>query len=208
MNLKEAFRYQSKLDSILSAAQQYLLYSDAGYNITKTHNISKVNSEAEDRVEIVEKTAKYGFDDVVKCMLLLIEERENVATAAFQAKAGLDFCVDAAVLSNKNRQNVHKYITMMLDRVKESKGVEKGTGYTFNMEGNQVPYFYDIDVEKAEAFDRQNIKSISKSLIESSDEISSKIDEAMVTTRVNFTPKYDMNDTFEDVMDLFISKTN
>lgn len=203
MNLKESFRYQSKLEGILSSAQGYLMYSDGGYDTRKTHNISKVDPGSEDKVEIVEKAAKYGFDDVVKCMLLLIEEREKIADAAFRAKAGLDFCVDAAVLANKSRQNAYRYITNMLDRTKESRCVEKGTGYKFNAEGNQSPYYYDIDVEKTEAFDRQMIKSVAKSLIARSDEISAKIDEAMVNTQVEFTPKYDMNDTFDDIMDRF-----
>ena len=205
MNLKEAFRYQNKLEGLLEDAQRVITYSDAGFIVTKTHHISAADKDAEDKIEVVEKESEYKVDDVITCINSLLIEKGKVATAAFMAKTNLDFCLDAAIVSNKSTQTACRYIRNMLEKVRETKTKTQGTGYKFNAEGNQAPYYYDIDVVKTEDFNRENIKSIMRSMIDSADKVSAKIDEAMVTTHVDFEPLFDMNDTFDDIMERFVT---
>ncbi len=54
MNLKEAFRYQNFLDTLLNGAVSSLTHPNHCLKVTKTHHCSKANSEAEDFVEEVE----------------------------------------------------------------------------------------------------------------------------------------------------------
>lgn len=206
MNLKEVFRYQNKLESVLKQISHYIVFSDAGFDIVNHHHISKADPCAEDREEIVIKKSKYSVDDAVTLGLLLSEEREKAAEAAFRAKADLDFCMDAMIVANISRQNVANDINSMLNRFREETSVQTGTGYKFNAEGNQAPYVYDIDVEKKEAFDRQALKKKAKELLIKSDECSEKIDAAMVNVPVDFTPMFDVNDSFEDMMESLIAR--
>ena len=72
------------------------------------------------------------------------------------------------------------------------------------MDGNQVSYYYDVEVSKELAYDRNAAKRIMKDIIREADETSAKIDAAMISTMVDFEEPFDVNDTFEDVMTEFI----
>lgn len=83
--------------------------------------------------------------------------------------------------------------------------VERGTDYKFNVEGNQTMYYYDIEVEAKEAFDRSKAKEIMRNLIQDADKTSAEIDAAMINTQVEYDAPFDVNDSFEDVMTEFLS---
>ena len=42
-----------------------------------------------------------------------------------------------------------------------------------------------------------------RSLIKEADEVSAKVDAAFVNTEVNFEPRFDVNDSFDDVMERY-----
>ena len=79
-----------------------------------------------------------------------------------------------------------------------TKRVEQGRGYKFNAEGNQMPYLYEIEVSTTEAYDKTEAKQYMRSVIADADKVSADIDSAMINTQVDYTPKFDVNDTFED----------
>lgn len=205
MNLKESFRYQNFLDENMKEAKYSLLESEHCLTTTKTHQRNKVNSEAEDITEIVEVDEFFPNDAVLAFMVWLVAEREKLTIAINNAKASLDFCLDAAVEANKFRQNVSGAVQSML-RFVATKRIEKGRDYKFNVEGNQTTYYYDIETTTKEAFDRAKSKTIMRELITKADEVSAKIDMAMINTKVDYKPQFDVNDTFEDVMTEFTEK--
>jgi len=205
MNLKESFRYQNFLDENMKEAKYSLLESEHCLTTTKTHQRNKANSEAEDITEVVEVDEFFPNDAVLAFMVWLVAEREKLTTAINNAKASLDFCLDAAVEANKFRQNVSGAVQSML-RFVATKRIEKGRDYKFNVEGNQTTYYYDIETTTKEAFDRAKSKTIMRELITKADEISAKIDMAMINTKVDYKPQFDVNDTFEDVMTEFTEK--
>lgn len=207
MNLKESFRYQNYLEGLMSSAGSSLTNPEHCLSVTKTHLRSKANSEAEDMTEAVEYGEFYANGDVLRFMLYLFGEREKLTIAIDRAKAGVGIDIDAAIETNKFRQMVATRIKSML-RYTNSKKTERGSDYTFNVEGNQTQYFYDIDVVSEEAFDRTAAKKAMRELLAQADKVSAEIDAAMINTTVEYDAPFNVNDSFEDVMDAFIAQSN
>lgn len=205
MNLKESFRYQNFLNGMIIEAGTSLTTTSHCLTTTKTHLRHKVNESAADMEETVDVGEFPANDDVLDLMLFLIGEREKLTTAIGAAKATIGFDLDAAVETNKSRQQACRNISGML-RTKASKRIERGTDYKFNAEGNQTPYYYDVEVVTTEAFDRDKAKEAVRTLISKADETSAAIDSAMINTQVEYKPPFNVNDTFEDVVAEFLAK--
>lgn len=202
MNLKESFRYQNYLEGLMQSAGNSLTNSEHCLSVVKTHLRSKANSEAQDVTEAVDCGEFYANDDVLQLMLYLIGEREKLTVAIDRAKSTIGFDIDAAIETNKFRQSVAGRIKSML-RYTGSKRTERGTDYTFNVERNQTQYFYDIEVVSTEAFNRDSAKKIMRDLLAQADKVSAEIDAAMINTPVEFDAPFNVNDSFEDVMESF-----
>ena len=138
-------------------------------------------------------------------MSMLVEEKSKLTTAISRAKATIPFDLDSAIETNKFRQIVASRIQYML-RFMPAKKVERGTDYKFNVEGNQVQYYYDIEVEYKDAFDREKAKSVMRDMRSTSDKVSAEIDAALINTNVEYEPPFNVNDSFADVMAEFLSR--
>ena len=117
MNLKEAFRYQNKLQSFLDEAQSIL---DRDANITKVENTylrRKVMAEAEDEtVAAVPETEYYEqITDIARFLLHLLDEKETLSAAIRTAKDALDIDMDSEVSLNAARQSVARTFRHMND---------------------------------------------------------------------------------------------
>ena len=205
MNLKESFRYQNFLDMMMRAASASIQQRDHCLKVTKTHLRNKANPDASDVTETVEGEVFFANDDVVAFMAWLVQEREKLTTAIGAAKASIGFDIDAAIETNKFRQTVNGSIKNML-RYTPTKRVEQGRDYKFNVEGNQTPYIYEIEVVSEEAYDKTGAKTLMREMISKADEVSAAIDAAMINTKVEYEPVFDVNETFDDVMTDFLEK--
>lgn len=205
MNLKESFRYQNFLVKMLAEACSSLVNREHCLTVTKRHLRNKSNPEAQDIMETVDVGEFYMNDDVLSFMLLLVNERQKLADAIGRAKASVGFDIDAAMETNKFRQTVAGHVKTML-RFAPSKRIEQGRDYKFNVEGNQTPYFYDIEVETIEAFDRSRAKSVVREIMLQADRASAEIDSALINTQVEYEPPFNVNDSFDDVMEEFLAK--
>ena len=203
MNLKESFRYQNFLDRLMRAACDSIGNREHALVVTKTHNRSKANSDAADITETVEVDAFYQNDDVIRFMQWIIAEREKLTKAIGAAKANAGFDIDAAIETNKFRQLANNAVRRMF-MYNPSKSIERGMDYKFNAEGNQMPYYYEIEVVKTEAYDKDASKSFMRSAIMEADKASAEIDSAMINSVVDYEPRFDVNETFEDVMAEFL----
>ena len=204
MNLKESFRYQNFLDMMMTCASDSITSREHALKTTKTHLRSKVNPDAADVVEEVEVDTHFENDHVIKFMLWLIEEREKLSMAIGKAKASADCDIDAAVSTNKFRQHVGNSIKHMLS-LTPTKRVETARDYKFNVEGNQMPYIYEVEVVTRESYDKSAAKSTMLAVISKADEASAAIDTAMVNIMVDYCPVFNVNESFEDVMTAFIA---
>ena len=208
MNLKEAFRFQNKLQSMMDEAQS-ILGSTA--NITKVQNTylrKKVMPEAENETTIDAPATEYSeqITLVAEFLLHLLSEREKLSVAIFQAKAGLNLPagLDGEVSLNSKRQEVAGLFRRMAGlRSSEVLIPNGGTGYRFNNEGNQVSYRCDVKRVTTINFDRNKIRKMCGDLSKKSDEVSAALDSVLVNTQVEYTVPFDVNDTFSEAFEAF-----
>ena len=145
MNLKEAFRFQNKLQSMMADAQSIL--GNNG-NITKVQNTylrHKVMAEAEDEVTMEAPSTEYSenITEMAEFLLFLLDEREKLSAAIHKAKVSLPLGagLDGEVSLNGKRQEIATLLRHMAGlRNGEVLISNGGVGYRFNNEGNQVSY--------------------------------------------------------------------
>ena len=198
MNLKEAFRYQNFLDRLLNQTMATMSIQDNLLEVSKVHRRSKAISSAEDETEVAEVTELVVPDTAISLDTEYANEDYAIGVAKGNLAGGIGD-MDAAIEANKCRQSVAEKIRSML-RIKSGKKVERGTGYTFNGEGNQVPYIYDVEVTTTERFDRAKLKATMQDLLSEADKVSAQIDEAVVNTKVDYKAPWDVNASFEDIL--------
>lgn len=206
MNLKEAFRYQNFLEEAFDRVMSYLSIQSNILSTTHEHMRKKANPDAEDEKQVMDARL-YDFDNhtMVLFALDLIDERTALTRAISKAKTEAAMNMDAEILINKMRQKAATCFSRMAAQ-KPSETIIRGTGYKFNSEGNQVSYTYDVKVIQTIDFDRNMVKGLARKLSDESDAISSAIDEQVVSTKFNFTPKYFVSGTFEDAVETFKSQ--
>lgn len=205
MNLKEAFRYQNFLDRMFGAAALSIQKRDHCLTQTRKHLCSKVNPEANDFEEGVKVEEEFfANDDVIKAMLFMIGEKEKLTIAINNAKKSIGLDIDAALAVNKYRQQFNSAVAFMM-RFKPCNRVETEIGHKFNVAGDPVDYKYDVEVTSVESYDKDAAKKAMKEIISEADKTSSEIDAAKVNTKVEYTPVFDVNDSFEDVMNAFLN---
>ena len=203
MTLKEAFTYQNFLNEIIMKGETYL--SNSGF-ITTTKEIHKknaANSEAEDEEIVAKKPydVDFGVTDVIDLVIDTIREKESLAQAISTTKKNLDFDIDATVSLNGKKQGFINTLKIM-NHQKSSESTVQGSGYRINsIDGNQMRYFYDIDKVTTIDFDRNDVKGLIKKYAKDCDETSAKIELTMITANVDFSPRWDLNDTFEDIIE-------
>ena len=81
-----------------------------------------------------------------------------------------------------------------------------GSGFRFNGEGNQVSYRCDATQVTTIDFDRNKIRGLAMALGKKADEISMSMDKSLVNTEVLYEQPFDMNESFEDILNDFIEK--
>ena len=201
MVLKEAYRYQNYLDKLIRDAQSYLMKKDFITQTVQTHNRKKVNQEAED--ETIEVKSSYTVEfkpmDLVNFIVKAIEEKQKLSDAIVKAKKSTEIDIDSSVAMNKAKQAYIAVLGMMAN-TKPSESVTRGTGYKFNADGDQTSYYYDIENVTTISYDRNDVRGLIKKLQKETDDVSTKLDTIQITTLVDYTPVWDLNDNLEDVV--------
>lgn len=202
MNLKESFRYQKFLDGLMMNAGSYLQNPYYCLQTTKVHQRHAVNPDVDDVTEVVDDGEFVPADTVMAFMAHLVDEREKLSIAIGAAKASIGFDMDAAIETNKFRQSLNGSIRKMLRFVGTKK---KGTeiGYKFDINGQQVSYRYETEVTTEERYDKDAAKALMRETIAKADEVSAAIDAALINTTVTYEPPYDVNESFDDVLEAF-----
>ena len=211
MNLKEAFRYQNKLQAMMIEAEGILGRDQNITKIQNTHLRSKVMPEAEDETTVDMPSTEYSdqITRVAEFLLFLLEEREKLGVAIYKAKATLDLPagLDGETGLNGKRQEVANLFRRMAGlRGSEALIANGGTGYRFNNEGNQVTYRCDVKRVITINFDRNKIRKMCSDLSKKSDEISGALDVALVNTQVAYEAPFDVSETFADAFENFLGE--
>ena len=212
MNLKEAFRFQNKLQSMMDEAQAILGVTS---NVTKVQNTylrHKVMAEAEDETTVDTPSTEYGekITELAEFLLHLMTEREKLSAAIYKAKSDLKLSagLDGEVSLNRKRQEIANLFRHMVSlRNGEVLITNGGTGYRFNNEGNQVSYRCDVKRVTTINFDRNRIRKMCADLSKKSDETSAALDAALVNTAVEYETPFDVNETFAEAFEAYQTET-
>lgn len=205
MNLKEAFRYQNKLDAYFQSITSYLNYPTNIMETKQNHLRSKSNPEAANETINTTKDRKivYPVNKLIDFAVHIIAEKSTLSEEIEKSKKNCGLNIDSAISLNKKKQELSRVFSNMAN-IKPTERTVQGRANKFNVEGNQVSYTYDIEEVSTIDFDRNKVKSLSKKYSNEADEISTQIDKIMIDCIVDFVPTYDMNDTFEDALEQFV----
>lgn len=203
MVLKEVYRYQKFLSQMIQSAEYYLYKKDFVTTVEQYHERKKSNPDAENETVQKENPTKSSVDfsvnDLLRFIPELLEEKENLSIAINKAKNTTEIDIDASLSMNKQKQ---EFIRVLND-MNSKKSCEKtitGKGYKFNVNNEQVPYIYDVVEKTTIDFDRNTVKALIKKYSKETDHVSTILDRIVLTTQVDFDPKYDINDTLEELL--------
>ncbi len=213
MNLKEAFRFQNKLNTLIEQTQDFLTNDSNVVNVETTYLRKRVYAEAEDEVVAKEKASEYcdKVNEVMAFCLFLLKQKEALSKAICAAKAALPIDMDSEITLNTYRQQMSKVFAHMANlRSSESVIPSGGTGYRFNAEGNQVTYRCDVRKVTTINFDRNKAKKNVAELNRQADEMSVQLDKSLINSVVEYEAPFDVNASFDDAFEAFseISQSN
>lgn len=211
MNLKEAFRYQNKIERLMGEAKDIL---SRERNVTKVENTSlrhKVNPDATDETTLELPETEYAdqITEIAVFLMFLLDEREKLSRSIREAKKAMDIDFDGEVSLNAKRQTIADVFRRMSEiRCSEKLHPNMGVGYKFNAEGNQVSYRCDLKTVTTINFDRNKVRAYAAGLSKKADLISAELDKSMVNTEVDYESPFDVNDTFAEVLQWHIDRNS
>lgn len=207
MYLKEAFRYQNYLNSLIDRAVSYLTQSQYVTKTKQEHMRKKANPEAEDEtIDVVaSRPIDFTANELVSFLEHVVVSKDELTQAISAAKKNATVDIDAAIANNRIRQKISNVLTNM-GNMRASERMVKAYGYKFNTVGDQVQYTYDVKEVTTIDFDRNKVKSLGKRLIEEADKVSAQVDKLMVELNVEYSPEFSVNDSFEDAVAQFLGK--
>nr|WP_317325890.1 hypothetical protein [uncultured Flavonifractor sp.] len=199
MNLKEAFRFQNKLQSLMDEAEM-LLEDDRNITeikVTALHKKVMPEKENETTVEVAPSEYADRINDVAAFLLDLLSEREKLSRAIRAAKSQQPVDMDSEVSLNGKRQAIAAVFRHMVDlRNSEQLLAGGATGYRFNADGNQVSYRCDAKRVVTINYDRNQIRAALKRLSEKADAVSAELDRCLINSEVAYEAPFDVNDSF------------
>ena len=201
MNLKESYRYANYLDDLLSTAYTYLRNKGFVTTTIEEHLRSKSNPDVEDETIEVQKPFDVEFlpNDVIDFVVKVIEEKEKLSESIAEAKSTTEINIDNAISMNKKKQGFVSVLNGIAD-IKPSETKTTSKSYKFDINGEQKPYVYDVNRKTSIDFDRTDVRNLIKKYLKETDEISAKLDLIEITTQVDFVPKWDINEKFEELV--------
>lgn len=211
MTMKEAGRYANFLDRIIDELVYMANYGMDSkiYIVTETHKKSASYKDASDEtIEIeFEDDSEIDVPNLTKLVEELFIEKSNLAQSIAETKKDLKIEIDG--IDNMNLDAALEYAKLLrrfsesylrpLANKKDRKSKENRTGYAFNMEGNQTPYIYETEIITKIIFDTKPLSEKIKENNQLADTISQKIDMVMSLESVDFNPKFNYLDSYQDI---------
>lgn len=211
MNLKEAFRYQNKLQSLLDSAEDILIHDSNLLTVVSVYLKKKATGDTEDETVTEPQHSEYAdrITDIAGFIVFTLSEKEKLYAAIREAKRSLQTDIDSETSLNVTRQRVAKLFSHMADlRSSETVSQNTGVGYKFNAEGNQVSYRCDVRTVKTINFDRNAIKKYMQELSKKADAVSADIDRSIVNSEVDYVCPFDVNDSFAEALEQYMSSAS
>ena len=150
MNLKEAFRFQNRLEYLIEKAENILDDEDCVTLTKRTYLYKKANPEAENEtVTVIPDTEYYRqLNEMIEFAVYLLDQREKLSEAINKVKYNLPLDLDGEISLNRYRQRLAETFRRM---------ARSGVGYRFNNDGNQVSYKCDVKRVTTINFNRNTV---------------------------------------------------
>lgn len=210
MNIKEAGRYSNYFNGLLGSLNY--IHPDIAGNLYKTTEKHKRNESIEGVDEItkelkIDSTYDVTPEQVSELIATLLSEKLKLSSAIAQAKAimimtidGVDYPYDTAIEYAKLLQTMSKGFYRNIDNYKPSTADRRGSDYTFNVEGNQVPYTYPLEVVTELKFEKSTFKKEDKDLKTLANKLSTEIEEMSSRKVIDFETDFDYLEKIDEVM--------
>lgn len=201
MNLKDSFRYQKFLETMITDCNRNLS-SDLAVTTTEFHE-NPLNNET----KVIEKTQKinsynYTIKNLVDFMQYLAEQKRKLTETIEMAKANSNVQINALIETAKAKRKVANTLKRILSFKTEEIETE-ARGYAFNEEGNQISFYYPVTIKRVENYNRKEIIALYHQMLAEADECSNKVDMALVNIEVPYNCDINVNSSFEDAIDAF-----
>lgn len=209
MNLKEAFRFQNKLESLINETEAILSSEDCVTLTRRTYLYKKVNPDVTNQTVTVTPDTEFykQINELIEFAMYLLDQKSKLSKAISITKNNLPLDLDGEVGMNRYRQRISDVFRYMARiKGKEVTEINGGVGYRFNNEGNQIAYKCDVEHVTTINFNRNTVRKYATQLSKTADETSLEIDKCMINYEVDFEPSFDVNDSFDEVFENFISK--
>ena len=181
------------------------------YKVTEYHLISKAEPDKEDFTRTNDSEIQYGRELLIKIMDRALSERIEIAMAITKAKmkyleqTGMD--IDAIASANKSRHIANEAVKSLCGIQPTVREVQNGgIGYRFNVEGNQMPYKYDIRIESQPNVDKAYAVGWLRESQTIAEHLSNEIDRAYINTEVDFVPEFDIRISFDELIEEYKNK--
>ena len=202
MNLKEAFRFQNKLESLINETEAILSSEDCVTLTRRTYLYKKVNPDVTNQTVTVTPDTEFykQINELIEFAMYLLDQKSKLSKAISITKNNLPLDLDGEVGMNRYRQRISDVFRYMARiKGKEVTEINGGVGYRFNNEGNQIAYKCDVERVTTINFNRNTVRKYATQLSKTADETSLEIDKCMINYEVDFEPSFDVNDSFDEV---------
>ena len=129
MNLKEAFRFQNRLEYLIEKAENILDDEDCVTLTKRTYLYKKANPEAENEtVTVIPDTEYYRqLNEMIEFAVYLLDQREKLSEAINKVKYNLPLDLDGEISLNRYRQRLAEKFRRMA-RIKSKEVTETNSG--------------------------------------------------------------------------------
>ncbi len=206
MNLKEAFRFQNRIDRLISDTEDILSSEDCVTLTRRTYLYKKAAPDAENEtVTVIPDTEYYRqINELIEFVMYLLRQRKKLSDAISETKRSLPIDLDGEVSLNRYRQKMSSVFRGMAGiKGREVTDCNSGVGYRFNNEGNQISYKCDVKRVTTINFDRNTVRRYAAQLSETADKASLEVDKCLINYEVDYAPPFDVNDSFDEVFEKF-----
>ncbi|MBR3289134.1 MAG: hypothetical protein IKI71_05180 [Lachnospiraceae bacterium] len=199
MKVKEIYHYLNTMtkweDDIVSEMSK----SDLFTKTTEYHKKSEVISTEQDETrEIVNEDKKYTYDDCFKLWVDIIDEKKKIYNLIEKAK-NENGISDTMLSINKSYRVLISALKLGSRNSVKNTRIKRASGYIKGTDGVGA-YEYDVEVVTTPKYDTKYYLDNLDKYTNIADEISERIDTFNTTTDIDYTPRWSIHASVENLL--------
>lgn len=214
ISLKESFRTLVYIDKTILSLTSYLSNKNNSISVIESHFKEKSNPEAKNEeldTTTIREYADASTVNIIDLVQSLITQKTKLEIAVELAKREIvietkdnnNLSLDSAISNAKQSRNLANVLNSLINiKTDEKKTVSQG--FKFNINGEEVPYRYDVLTTKTINFDKNIVSDNYKQLLEKADKLSISIEKAMMEDIVEYEFPYSIHDSTADIVSKYL----